>query len=145
MTPVRQTLFEDHNSNCLQAALASVLDRPITDVPNFCEVLPDTENPDVVEGWFLNVKRWLDSIGYGVIYVCAEDQKFIATDFYCVACGASPREGKKHAVVGRFVTTDESVDSITWELKLYHDPHPSNGFLKALEYVIIPVARNVQS
>lgn len=116
----RQDQFADESNprkgNCVQAALASLLGLRLTEVPNF-----------VFEHggqWFGAFRAWLDSRGFDVMRV---DPRCTFTGYYLVV-GESPR-GTIHMVVYR--------DGV-----LHHDPHPSDGGLRAGSirevYVLLP-------
>ena len=106
MTPIKQTKFhtEAENGNCMAAALASLLDLSIEDVPAFEEMQGS---------WKSEFLSWLDGLGMQVRTVDEAPQGL------AIATGLSPRD-VHHAVVvenGTFV----------------HDPHPSNDFLRFIE------------
>lgn len=105
MTPVDQTQFYDPankvRGNCLQAALAAVLDLPLQAVPNFAEHHQSE--------WQENMFRWLWWLGLD-IETCNPEHPPAG---YSIAYGQSPR-GVSHAVV--------ALDG-----KVVHDPHPSRA------------------
>lgn len=118
MRPVHQTTFyavdsEDHDptrGNCLQAAIASVLELPLEEVPHFV-ALPQNEWWPALFNWFhdrgilVNYERIQDDIGrpipgawapLGIPYLLA---------------GPSPRGEFSHVVVAM-------------NHEVIHDPHP---------------------
>lgn len=106
MTPVKQTKFhtEAQNGNCMAAALASLLDLDIAEVPAF---------EDLQETWKRTLLAWIDSLG---MTIRVQDH---APEGFAIATGPSNR-GIHHAVIvnnGAFA----------------HDPHPSNDFLVAIK------------
>lgn len=111
MTPVTQTLFRDEangtRGNCLQAAVASVLDLPLDAVPHF-----------------VSFDDWASVfIDFLAIHGMEWRSRYVLRDApptgIAIAYGTSPR-GIKHAVV-----TDG------W--RLVHDPHPDGGGLTSLD------------
>lgn len=106
MKRVYQTKFGDEG-NCLQAALASILEVDLADVPNLAD------SP-----------FWLEAIRF-----FAEDHNYVMSVFpddpplrpntYYVEWGLSPR-GNQHAVVG-------------YNSEIVHDPHPDGGGLLRTE------------
>jgi hypothetical protein len=81
--PVDQTLFEEHNGDCFAASVASVLQIPISEVP-------DLDADD----WDDRLHQWAQARGLGVRF------STIAPPGYAVALGTAYR-GTGHAVVVR--------------------------------------------
>ena len=114
MIKVFQTIFDFKNGNCFQACVASVLELPLEDVPNFC-----AEDQDE---WLRNYNEWLRPRGLGVIHVITDacsDSNIIISEFtagYHIA-GVEPTKGEKHAVVIH--------NGI-----IVHDPHPRQNAFK---------------
>lgn len=118
MIPVDQTVFDDGYGNCLSACVASILELPIADVPNFRES-PEPESA---------LRTWLAQRGWSVFqYTVATADDLASTHFntgpgvYVILGGAGPRTNaqgrpKQHAVVGR---------AAGYGVKIVHDPHPS--------------------
>ena len=113
MTPTTQTITVGDGSgrqgNCLQAAVASLLDLPLDDVPHFLEQ---------GENWFGAVQRFAWSIDYDVRYWSAEHEP----PEFGLALGMSVR-GVDHCVV---VIDGEHA----W------DPHPSRAGLESVSAYI---------
>jgi hypothetical protein len=106
MSEVTQTILHDDPQgrigNCLQAAVASLLDLPLDDVPHFAE------HGD----WLERLVAWAADRNWLVRHARPD----VAVPFG-IACGPSPR-GVQHAVVMRAGT-------VPW------DPHPSReGLVK---------------
>jgi hypothetical protein len=101
---VHQTRFGSEG-NCFSACVASIMDLPIDDVPNF-------ENSGS-GSWFVCASEWLAARGHHLV------QLFPGQEFtgYHIGCGLSPR-GYRHSVVYR---AGEPV----------HDPHPDGAGLEA--------------
>lgn len=109
MKPVIQTQVGDHG-NCFSACLASILELPIEDVPNFFEA----QIIDGAAGWWAALRDWLWTRGYGVIVLndpCGRLSQSLPG--LLIVSGESPR-GRMHATI--------------WESgSLVHDPHPEGG------------------
>ena len=119
LKPLDQTKLhtEEQNGNCLATAFASLLEIPISDVPEF---------EDMGTEWFVVMKKWLESIGFDLIEWREEEPKYLM-GYYMVA-GKSPRGDFDHQVIHRAG-------------KLAHDPHPSrdgvDSFVDA--YALLPI------
>lgn len=112
-----QTILSDPDAgaigNCMQAAVASLLDLPLDEVPHFAADFDD---------WETAMDRWASSHGYamvrvGVAWLDAHPGAPV------LLCGTSPR-GISHAVVGR-------------GLDVIHDPHPSRSGLTSRSYAFL--------
>jgi len=109
VTPIEQTRTGRHG-NCQQAALASLLDLPLDDVPDFC-------NNGHRDHWYESMCLWL--LGRGKMHIaypeCDEQwppiQALIGKGLYY--CISGPNEdGIGHVVIYQF-------DKMVW------DPNPS--------------------
>lgn len=114
MTPVDQTILHDPQTgaigNCMQAAIASLLDLAIEDVPHFAALSeePAEVGAALVEWTHKRRMLWLQL-----------DAEMVPDDMPVLFYGKSPR-GLPHLVVG--------VGS-----KIVHDPHPSREGLTEIE------------
>lgn len=111
MTPVDQP----HDKACFQAAVATVLDMPIADVPDFCAPGFNGHN---WWGGFLDwcKSRELMAVEFRLRWneACFAE---LPDGLICILSGKSPR-GINHSVVAKH---------IGGEFKIVHDPHPSRG------------------
>jgi hypothetical protein len=114
LTPVTQTRFYDptqpvgrQRGNCLQAVVASLLDLPLDDVPNFVQI-----DVDGGRNWWDHLVGWLWDRGYAIYGDLVRQP-----GEYYLASGPSPREQDIHHVV---VYRDD---------ELVHDPHPDRAGL----------------
>ena len=127
MLPITQTKVVVRNSkdeivirgNCYAAAIASLLEIPITEVPN-------VETLFHIEGqlWLDVMLKFLESKGYKL------QTKSVTEDgYYYIASGDSPR-GVKHSV-------------IYFNGKMVHDPHPTREGLLSIDYYerLMPITR----
>ena len=107
MIPIKQTILhtETTKGNCLQAAIASILELSLNEVPIF-------EGDD----WYLLLMNWLESFK---IELVRWDYEVSFKGLYLVV-GQSPRGDFKHIVVYE-------------NGKLVHDPHPDGTGLKTIE------------
>ena len=112
MIPVDQTklyLPGKQSGNCLPAALASILELSLSNVPAFEDV------PDRI--WFRSIVSWLRDLGFQLL---AWEQE-IHFEGYYIAHGRTVRD-TNHSVVYRGG-------------KLAHDPHPSRAGLAEITSV----------
>lgn len=99
MKRITQTIVADParpdvQGNCLQAALASILDLPLAEVPHF--VQDDHDHPDDPEwNWFTRMLAWLDARGLNL-----RDGSNAPPGALVLALGTSPR-GLGHIVIQR--------------------------------------------
>lgn len=120
MVPVMQTETGEEG-NCFSACLASVLELPTEEVPNFFRAQDKSH-----EAWWRRVRSWLQSHGFGVICLTVDGDHpdplhWYHPDAYLIVSGKSER-GLDHAVVckgGRMI----------------HDPHPSQAWIERPESV----------
>jgi hypothetical protein len=98
--------------NCFQAALASLFELELGDVPHFMALPPSVD-------WFEELQKWLLPRGLCALYVQAKnpDGVDLMAQYagYYLSDGKSPR-GSMHTVV-------------SYRGELAHDPHPSGGGL----------------
>jgi len=121
MKPVDQTKFGFGNGNCQAACIASILEIPIEDIPNF-----HGDDPTDAETYWKNVRKWCEDKPFTIISIAFQedhDPKEFLKDCWVIASGPSPRgteEWHRHAVV--------------WKNgKIVHDPHPSRAGLKEID------------
>lgn len=124
MIPVRQTVFvADHPKgwgNCQSAALASVFDLPLDQVP-------DTASEEVrADHFWPPIYRWLADRGLKQISVPPGDERLKGV--YSIGVGQSPRGAFKHAVVCKNGV-------------MVFDPHPSDDGVTSFEYhdIFVPM------
>lgn len=117
MKPVMQDKF-GKGGNCLSACIASLLEIPLSEVPNFHDErfkdVPE-DHPEGSQAFWANVHKFLNSKGYSLIIF--QNQLFkdilpLMAGYFLVG-GESPR-GYQHSVI----YTKEG---------LAHDPHPEGG------------------
>jgi len=115
MKPVMQTIFGggpargEPPGNCLQAAIASLLELPLEAVPH---VLADgDEGP-----WYENLQAWARR-ELGMDFLTFPEHAIPVPAGYHLISGTSPR-GVTHTAVG-------------FNGRVVHDPHPEGGELKA--------------
>ncbi len=107
MKPVYQTKFGKGNGNCFQAALASILELPLDDVPHFM----------VEEGWERHLEEWLAARGLGVVWVGNSGIESITsrsiTKTPCIASVKLNPGDVLHSVIAQGG-------------RIIHDPHPTS-------------------
>lgn len=118
MKAVDQTTF-DGVDNCLQACVASIFERPLEEVPNFCTSIM----------WFEELAEWLGK-EYGLEPVMVANirdrgNQFLGRSYY-IATGQSSRN-TIHSCVG-------------FHSQIVHDPHPSKtGLLNTQDVIVFAV------
>lgn len=120
MIPVMQTKFGNEEGNCFAAAIASVLEVKLEDLPN----LNSAQNKE----WFRDLWNFLVSHGFSYRGDIHNEAKILAYDKgvngYYVVNGKSPRGySRGHAVVyhkGKFV----------------HDPYPGGNGILSLDWAL---------
>jgi hypothetical protein len=96
--------------NCLQAAVASLLDLDVGDVPHFVETNGD---------WEAEFEAWVQAAGYRIVWRGPKD----SPPAFGLAFGFTTRSVERHAVVYRD-------GAMAW------DPHPSrDGLTSVLTYL----------
>lgn len=108
MIPVTQDIFvndpEGRIGNCFQAAIASIVEKPLNEVPHFAAIEDDT--------WWEQTLEFLSNNGYSV-YDCSPEELPHVKDSLVLVVGKSER-GVNHSVIFK-------------NGKLLHDPHPSRS------------------
>ena len=116
MIAVDQTILssESEKGNCLAACVASILEIPLEDVPNF---VGETS-------WFSALRKFVLIHGYHLFELSPN----YSLPVYHLMIGPGPRsrDGKQihHSVVGK-------------EGSIIHDPHPSRAGLLEVEYFLV--------
>ncbi len=129
MIPHMQTDTGENTGNCFPACIASILEIPLDDVPNFI-VEADKAGKDMyvlADDWlrehhrmrFISIQLY-KRINVNTTQVIANPLSCINPDELVILSGKSPRSKKNklryHAVVGR---------PKFWGFDIVHDPHPS--------------------
>lgn len=113
MKPTNQTTFGEYG-NCFAACVASMLEIPLEDVPNFYQDRPS--------GWWFDFENWLKDYGYFPIIL---SPKFVLPVYYIVSGPAS--RGFSHAV-------------IYFDGELVFDPYPDGSGVDPKHiYIFIPI------
>jgi hypothetical protein len=125
MIPITQTIFvndpEGRYGNCLQAVIASVVEKPLEEVPHFAEMADDV--------WFDATCKFLNNHGFDV-HDCEQEEIPHVKDNYVLVIGKSPRE-VSHIVIYQ-------------NGQMVHDPHPSQAGLLTITWsaVLVPKIYN---
>lgn len=98
MTPQWQTPHDPDNGiwgNCFACCIATILDKPISEVPHFA----DKENPN----WLQDTKDYLAQFGLNYFELTFQDREHEKhLDFHYILSGPSPRfDGIYHCVVAK--------------------------------------------
>jgi hypothetical protein len=121
MTPVDQLTVDRTHGDCLSAALASIIDMPLEDVPTFVSdhATNDGDN-DAEWHWWRRLIVWLRDHGYTLApFDEADESSWPEVGEHYLALGHTNR-GTYHAVVYA-------------DAHLVHDPHPSRDGLLAVD------------
>lgn len=144
MKPVHQTIVDQKIGNCLSAALASILELDLNDVPDFMRFFGGN-------GFDRAVHLWLESQGWAWLRVCmprerepepargrlpdcGDEIRFhpLPEGVLCLATGRSPRGPWYHSVVGHITGG--------FNFELIHDPFPDgpglDGLPTCIEFLI---------
>jgi hypothetical protein len=97
MIKVYQTRYGKEKGNCYQACLASVLELPLEDVPDFCNLYKEPFG-----AWQIEANKWLRQFGLATI-TCSNDfsdsdMKERFRDCYLIVTGKNSN-GINHCVV----------------------------------------------
>ena len=115
---VFQDDFTASKGNALQAAVASIFDKALDEVPNFITMKCGYEQGirEYVKDYYNLEKTKIDSLG-----------KFNDNHLgkICIIRGKSPRGDFGHVVVGKLIADGK--------FEMIHDPHPDNTFLDDAE------------
>jgi hypothetical protein len=117
--------------NCLQAAVASVLDLPLHGVPDF------SGEDGMSKEWLEDMVKWAKERDLGVVVFDTNQEPLPALhNVWVVAVGHTQRNGRlleddTHAIVAKADTADGNL-----ALTMEHDPHPSQAFIEAVKFVI---------
>lgn len=114
--------FNEPCGNCLQAALASILELPLDQVPHFCDVNAHGLGYD----WYAEMNAWLEQ-RFGLMVVYIHESEWKPTGFHLLS-GTSPR-GSQHETVG-------------YNGELAHDPHPIGGGVSGERHIGLFVSVN---
>lgn len=134
MKPVHQTITDRDQGNCWSAAIASVLELPIEEVPPFVKL--DRSR------FYELATEWLSKRGLMILrvrmpreYLTGDDIRFHhLPECVCIASGKSPRGDYGHSVVGKIIDGHNFV--------MTHDPHPDGTGIEGMPWTfefIVPL------
>ncbi len=118
MKPVDQIVFAKNTGDCVRACIASILEFPIDEMPNFWEHTQDTDT-----FWRLG-NDWLSSNkGFRLVPISVNPgHEYLLKGMLCVAVGNTNRSTEEHAVV--------------WMDGIAHDPNPiTKRFKRKSKYI----------
>jgi len=111
MKPVMQMKFGANEGNCFQACLASILELPLDDVPDFCNIYGRNGT------WLYECNKWLSTRNLGLVHVVRP--RSVETDYlfelpvYHIITGLN-KDGIRHSVVG-------------FRSDMVYNPNPNSG------------------
>lgn len=116
MNLVDQTIF-GMNGNCMSAVLATLLEKPLEEVPHFTKHF-SSENPTEYDNYVFHkqVTEYLDSQDLKLSWVTYDHNADYSNVSYMIVSGESNR-GRMHGVIYK-------------NGKPFHDPHPDRTFVR---------------
>ena len=131
MKAVKQTVCVDKKRNsaasatgrrripaCFAACIASILDIPLDDIPNFCAASSDGD-------WWDEFLKWLKPRGLSAVMLLGRSGgKDVIFPGYYIASGRSIDRDRMHATI-----YDNG--------KLVHDPHPEGKGIKSVMDLVV--------
>jgi hypothetical protein len=132
MTPQKQTIFGSPNGNCFATCVASLLDLPLSEVPNFC----GGEN----ENWFSEFQQWLGERGFYAIDLHAVSEPFLCPvpDGTLVIISGMGARGLLHSIIGSYRLKD---GEHFWDH--VHDPHPDDTGIEDVRSITFIVRKEL--
>ena len=131
MHRVAQTKFGAGLGNCLQAAIASILERKLDTVPDFA-----TEDT----GWFQRLYVWCMQEGLGLLLINPHDLPRCALlNCHALLIYSVAGHADNHAVVGRCMLVPEAGDGEEWcwQTEVVWDPNPQTKKLENLLDIVV--------
>lgn len=118
MTPVFQEIFENGRGDCLRASIASVLDIPLEEVPNFIE--------DKTKHQLDGAREWLAGRGRKLFYIRFADPEHLASAFVGFAPDPVVLVGESHSVAENGDRLRHAVVGVAngYGFRTIHDPSP---------------------
>jgi hypothetical protein len=145
MLKVDQTICDPIRGNCVTACVASVLELPIEEVPDWADMYTDDDELfEAYTTWLREHGRHSVRVGGRAIEkikdITPGDQVTMGGtcidgwyDQCVIIHGMGPRE-VGHVCVGQITMAG-------WQLKMWHDPHPSRDGLVSVESIELLVPR----
>lgn len=135
MIPVMQTIHGKEKGNCLQAAIASVMEVDLDALPDLWEAEAQEQETGVT--WWAALRKAVEGHGWGFTWIqqswTSVDLATVCPPGFVVAGGESPRakDGEDHPG-----------HAVVWlDGEPCHDPHPDGNFLDGPPsefYLLIP-------
>jgi hypothetical protein len=125
MIPVYQTIFGKHG-NCFQACVASLLELPLSSVPDFCNYQPQCD-------WWDFLQDWFRERGHCALEIRLEPNCVVWSEgCLCVLSGVGA-SGLIHSVVGR---------TVRGGFEYVFDPYPNGNFVQKPTHALFFVPLN---
>jgi hypothetical protein len=124
MKPVDQTRFGFPGGNCMQAAIASILELPLAEVPDFC-------NRNWEGDWESDLNQWLyEHFGLFSLQVDIEKSEDLTWFSDNCICLATVRSKTGSRWIGPDGKEHEPYHSVVYHKnRIIHDPNPSRAHL----------------
>lgn len=129
MIPVDQTLFGERKGNCFAACVASILELPLVEVPNFCVMHWDSD-------WFQPFSDWLRD--RGCMPLCFAFQAAAQRDNHLAIM---KQMGNGVPWIGGGPNPDGVMHATVWvDDRMVHDPNPSRRGITRLDDALFIIA-----
>lgn len=123
MTPVFQTVVDKDNGNCMQAAIASMFDMELDDVPNFVEWSSSSE-------WYFRYCDFMESMGFDVETVSCNLELISKIELYRELANQIAVSGAIYASVKSSIFDGGAHAVLINNVGVViHDPNPNQFFL----------------
>lgn len=137
MKEVLQTRFGRPGGNCYQAAMASLMNVSLEEMPDFCNIGDDAR------GWFSRVSNWCIERGLAAIYINLKTPPYPTLIEGLCILGVRLKhhaadDTMLHAVVGRAKLVGDE-----WRYNVVHDPHPEKPEIAEVTDLMF-VVKNVE-
>ena len=131
MTPVDMLVTHDPSKNvwgdCTRACVASIFDLPAEEVPHFAEDGLAAPRTDGCLPWVHRMREWLNVRGFDMVFV---DVKEPAHHW--------PNDCLQfHYIVGGKTIRGTDHDTVWYQGKMVHDPHPERRGILLNEYPML--------
>jgi hypothetical protein len=100
MIPQKQTR-QHPNGDCTRACIASLLELPVENVPDWIDAPDATAETEGYPNWYYRMQQWLSRRGYAFVEIQLERKTWMPLPFPTAAIFIGPHEsGARHAIVG---------------------------------------------
>jgi hypothetical protein len=92
------------NGDCVRACIASLLELPIAEVPDWLAMRQDDDG-EGYPTWYIEMQHWLYERGLAFVEVQLERKTWMPLPFptWAIFIGPDPATGNRHAIVGQCI------------------------------------------